>query len=269
MPLGFWRTSTKSDPMKPVKKKVQELAVHRRLKKKKEQLFASGPPCSNVQPRVWITTAIITPCWLGTQLLLPWICSLLRRVNLSHPVLWQLKEIMHTKLIFWADDIKITWIFYYHNGFSIHFWHVSKYATKEVAFLKKILVSLHTLRRTLYEMLTGEDGTLAKFQLGDSVYQWSAFFSKECREICRADTRAEDTFANTLCSSLVYPLFNMDSIHQSKERWAPYLSATHFFCSPLLLILLTSINTAVLPWTLGYGYFKYPRNRVSTRNNYQ
>lgn len=96
-------------------------------------------------------------------------------------------------------------------------------------------------------MLTGEDGTLAKFQLGDSVYQWSAFFSKECREICRADTRAEDTFANTVCSSLVYPLFNMDSIHQSKERWAPYLSATHLFCSPLLLILLTSINTFFFP----------------------
>lgn len=96
MPFGLLRTSSKSDPMKPVKKKVQELAVHRRLKK--EQLFARGPPCSNVQPRVWITTAIITLCCLGTQLLLPWVCSLLRRVNLSNAVLWQLKEIMHTKL---------------------------------------------------------------------------------------------------------------------------------------------------------------------------
>jgi hypothetical protein len=61
-----------------------------------------------------------------------------------------------------------------------------------------------------------------------------------------AEKSAEQTCVlrtpNTLCSSLCYPLFNTDSFHQSKKRWAPYLSAMCLFCSTLLLILFTSIN---------------------------
>lgn len=41
-------------------------------------------------------------------------------------------------------------------------------------------------------MLTGEDRTLAKFQECESM---KGFFSKEYREIYRADMRAKNTFA--------------------------------------------------------------------------